>query len=455
MPLLKKFPIDISIPDIEGPILDGQGNTIEDGQDNPLTNNAFYEIFPGAIATSPTRIYIPATSQEHELARMLVYDYGGNDLEIPGERKLDEEFKLTFTKGINYGGATWYNGEIWVVSDEDKENSFIGCVERYSPEGVKGSGIGLPWMWGYELFQALGITVEDNSFYILTKRTGWFDDVKLNNQYQIERYNGSGEFEEVFPLGPGNDNPVGLTDNEELLYVGDITDNKSYAYSNMILDSDEDFTFDNENINEHGIGYNGASFSVLRIIDSNSLNDPRIFIYGTGLVIPEDPILSDVYDSETLVYRRNKQFGNIGRYAETFKVFRPPDLNNAITRGQDKFINLILDGQGNTIEDGQGNTIIPGSLKIEIMLWSSHVEVGGENTDNQLFDRLNYVKFISRHTLPNLKTGDQIVSIPDPTKIPKPGEKDKRRKIEVRFEILGFKEAANGYTQTIFAQRIE
>ena len=445
MPLLKQFPIDISIPDI-------------DDED--------FEIFPGAIATSPTRIYIPATSQEHGLARMLVYDYGGNDLDIPGERKLDEEFKLTFTEGINYGGATWYNGEIWVVSDEDKENSFIGCVERYSPEGVKGSGIGLPWMWGYELFQALGITVEDNSFYILTKRTGWFDDVKLNNQYQIERYNGSGEFEEVFSLGPENDNPVGLTDDGDddnpdsnLLYVGDITDNKTYTYDKLIINSDQDFTFEEllfdgvgntiedgvgntiegvEDIGIYGIGYNGASFSVLRIIDPSSFNDPRIFIYGTGNVLPEDPILSDIYDSETLVYRRNKQFGNIGRYAETFLVFRSTDFDTPITTGQDKFKNLDPPQNG-----------------IEIMLWSSHVETGGENTENQLFERLNYVKFISRHTLPNLKTGDQIVSIPDPTKIPKSGQEDKRRQIEVRFEILGFKEAANGYTQTIFAQRIE
>ena len=367
-----------------------------------------YVISPGSIAASPTRIYIPAINSDIESARMIVYDYGGNDLNINGERKKSEEFRLKYTEGIIYGGATWYNGGIWIVSDEQVESEFTGCVEEYSTDGKKVQNFSLPWMWGFKLFQCLGITVEKNSFYILTKRVGWFDNEELkesfSNTYHIERYNINGVFEEKCPLNDIN-NPVGLTDDETQLFTISIDENKTYSYNKDNNPLTEDFGLDSDNNPAHGIGYNSASFSVLK----NS--DPyRVFIYGDGNVIPDntDPI---AIHGASLVYDFYQQFASIAPYSRKYDIQR---MNRVVEEDLEKF-------------------------PMEMYFGSAVDFLTSTNLENKIFKNVDYLKFIPQYTIPALEIGDIIFETDNTTK---------------RFEIIDLKEGADGKTQTIYGQRI-
>ena len=465
MGLLKKFAIDTSFD-----------------PDNP--DSPYYNIAPGAIATSPNRIYIPATNQKEEVSRMLVYDYGGNDLDTDGQRKLSEEFYLSFTRGVVYGGSTWYNGEIWTVTDEQKENRFIGCVERYSESGVKNGAFSLPWMWGYEEFIPLGITVEQNLIFILTKRTGWLNGQKLEKSYQIEKYNTNGDLEDIFKLQIGNKNPVGLTDTELCLYVGDASDNKLYGYDNKIsLDEEKildgagnsiedgygntlstilgSFDFELGNFISHGIGFNGESFGILKveqgILDGagNSIEDgcgnlissniePYIFIYryrDGNIIFDEDGDDDDgiiekdgaVDHRTSLISRLNRQFGNIGKYGKKMSVVRLDE---------------------NDIDFDICEWIINGASEDKITFYFGPAAdfLTASNLENEIFGTLDFFKFIPQRTLPGLRKGDLIVG--------REKVEDSNDYIELsslpatRFQIVGFRESANGHTQTIYCQRV-
>ena len=409
-----------------------------------------YVISPGSIATSPTRIYIPAINTGIESSRMIIYDYGGNDLNTNGERKEPEEFRLKYTEGIIYGGATWYNGGIWVVSDEQVESEFTGCVENYSVEGQKIQSFGLPWMWGYEDFKCLGITVEKNFFYILTKRIGWFDNEELkeskSNTYHIEKYNINGNFERKYRLHTSNADPIGLTDNEINLVVGDKEDNQAYYYDDMINLLSEDLNFvpdtDNpglDNSPEHGIGYNGASFSVLR--DSIPY---RVFIYGDGNVIPDGSIQPINRHGDSLVTRVNEVFSSLGQYGRNYKIENKENgefYEWAYPKNDDK--------EGEVFES------------IEMYQGSAVDFLTSTNLENKVFKNVDYLKFIPQYTLPGLKLGDIIVD--DGHDRNQDGNRNNTTEGNMfddppitsnRFEIIDFKEVANGQLQVIFAQRI-
>ena len=394
-----------------------------------------YAISPGSIATGPRQIYIPAINPTEEKARMLVYDYGGNDLNTDGERKESEEFRLKYTEGIVYGGATWYNNQIWIVSDEQVENEFTGCVEAYSTDGKKVQNFSLPWMWGFSLFQCLGITVEKNSFYILTKRVGWFDDEELkesfSNTYHIERYNINGVFEEKCLLNNIN-NPVGLTDNENQLFTVGIEENKTYSHNKDNNSLTEGFGLVPGNNPAHGIGYNRASFSVLK----NS-NPYRVFIYGDGNVIPDDTDSTQPVDphSASLVTKVNQVFGSLGKYGRNYRI-----------------------------EGHQWDyPVDPGyKLKSVQMYQGSAVDfLTSTNLENKLFKSTDYLKFIPQYTLPGLNLGDIIVddgyysSDPNDPNYNSDSDPDYCPPVpDWKFEIIDFKEIANGQFQAIYAQRI-
>ena len=351
-----------------------------------------------------------------------------------GERQYDEEFRLPFTEGIIYGGATYYDGNLWVVSDEQIENEIIGCIEKYNLSGEKESGIGLPWVWDHKLFEPLGLTIEESNFYVLTKRTGWFQNQKLNNDYYIERYNSSGDYQDNYRLSDENANPIGLTDDSSrnniesnLIYIGDLTDNKLYSYDDLISGQDDDIGLETESEKIHGIGYNGASFGILRYRNPDNDIRPEIFIYGSGNLIPYEDIevIPEDDDIQSLVRRRRKQFKS-PKYSTTFSIIR--------------FGSDLLG-----FERVESNTKGKEVYSEEKMFYSADVSfLDSMDSESLLDDRSKrYVTFIPEYTLVGLKVEDVITFPFEGSELP-----------SLKFKITGFKEAANGYVQTILAEDI-
>ena len=295
-------------------------------------------------------------------------------------------------------------------------------------------------MWGQEdseSFQCLGITIEENSFYILTKRTGWFGDEKLDDDYRIEKYDISGKFEKSFELDTNNLNPVGLTDNEELFFVGDVVDNELYSYnSNINHDDTQDIDLESDNEKAHGVGYNGSSFSILRYRNSSNTISPYIFIYGECDVIPDTPTgKSGVrVHGASLITQVNKVFGGLGKYGRNFKIEKK-------TGG---FHQWCYPDTMTTFES------------VEMFQGSAVDFLTSTNLENKLFKTTDYLKFIPKYTLPGLELGDIIVD--DGHDSNQDGDRnDEGDEVAIpsrRFEIIDLKEIANGQFQAIYTQRV-
>lgn len=440
-------------------------------------------ISPGSIAVSSDRIYLPAKNEEECVSRMFVFDYI-SDLINDSERRIEEEeFKLPFIEGIVYGGAAYYNEEIWIVSDEQIENKLTGCLERYTLSGEQGDGIGLPWMWGFKKFEALGLTVELNSFYILTKRAGWFSGEKLGKElivdgqekivgeYRIEKYDALGEYEKSFKLDDSNSKPIGLTDSQKckiyeldsegnkiliketpIIFAGNIPSNKLYPYDIeiKIIDDIKDWLIfrdkDDMNVdvnNIHGIGFNEGRFSVLQNNSDN--NSYKIFIFDQDPNIVcdiEEDIKINPYSAsittrsnEVYIDNNNSDEDNTG-FTGWFQIFKegsedpkqtckPEDTNPDLSKRS-----------------------LPSEIK---MYFASAADFLSPTVlQHGLFRSVDHIKFIPEYTIPGLETGDII----RPTR----GNKKRNNQRDGipdtwQFEITDFKEGGNVF-QIIFTKRI-
>ena len=445
----------------------------------PITLDSGFEISPGSIATGPNRIYIPAKSDTE--SKMFVFDYGcdentGLDNGENGKRIIDEEFELPFTRGISYGGATYYSKKIWVVSNEQIENKFMGCIEAYDPEskprGKKTQGITLPWMWGAKEFQVLGITIEDGNFYILTKRRGWIKEKERKGDYKIEWYDTGGNLKQSYDSFnivkypyQTNLTPIGLTDKNMLFFIGDIDNNKAYSYDNefllnnreyllgnqdFILDN-QDFDFEDNNTlnnnlisttptdqnkgNPHGIGYNGASFSVLRypnLLISIYTEDTKDGKNNKICSIDDIDPIGQISHGASLVTDENKQFSGLGKYGRQFKIESSEGVLKQWKRNRNK--------DNETIENKM------------VMLFGPSVDfLTSTNLESGLFKSVDYVKFIPQYTFPGLELGDIIIPDED---IPESNSSREILETDTKFEIIDFKEGGSGRIQTIYTKRI-
>lgn len=376
-----------------------------------------YTVSPGSIAVAPKNIYIPVTSQAQQKGRLLVYDYDGM-------RQNDKEFDLDYTSGISYGGATYYNGQVWVVSDEQIDERFAGCIEIYDPiQKVKVSNIGLDWLTGHEEFQCLGITVEQNKIYVLSKRTGWVNRQQVSEKYLVEHYTPEGDWIGYSDLNSNNPEPIGLADDENELFVCDVPGNKAYSYkakeqkNDFLSDGTKDFNLDPGNIKCHGIGYNGIAFIVLRYYDLNNQVSPAIFIYGdTDIMPPFDP---DGHSSSvtTGIY---KQFESLcDEFDRKFSV---------LSKGSS--IPKEWNIEGKTEQD------------IQMYFKTSADFLTASNLESRAFGSLVYFDFIPQYTLPGLIEGDVIV------------DADQDSSAKSRYEIVGFYESGNGNYQKIIARKV-
>lgn len=367
----------------------------------------------GAFAASTERLYIPAYDANLKWARMLPFDFDGN-------KKLDEVFQLPLTPGTIYGGATFYNGQIWVVTDEQREDSYVGCIRRFTLQGEAAPGIGLPWMYGTPKdFQPLGITLKNNLIYVVTRRTGWFQGTKLNNDVRVERYDAQGNYEGSHKLDISNARPAGLVNDGTDFYDVDVNDRTLEGYDNDFGQTIKTYHLNSANLHPRGVAYNGASIGVLDIAASES----KVFFYGqkikpdpgTHPITPITPSGDGTHKGST-VTRRYRQYERAQGFTKNYDVIR--------LHQNDVDYDEIVSNQVMYIE----------STVRHLDAYEAH---------NRLFESLAFQTFVPKYTQPGLQVDDLIVPVFEGANLP-----------TERFRILGFIEAGNGRAQMIQTERI-